>query len=158
MRQFALPLLALTALAACDSATQETPMDAATETVAETSPGVMEPAVTPTLQPPVATAIPAAVQGRWGMVPADCEPGRADAKGLLEITATQLEFYESVGKLDDIAESSDTRIRAGFDFSGEGMTWRRDVVLDVQDGDETLIRREYGEDAAPGPFSYTRCD
>ena len=72
--------------------------------------------------------------------------------------ATTLEFYESVGTLDAISESAPTRIRASFDFTGEGMTWERDVVLDVQDDGATLIRREYGDDAAPGPFRYAKCN
>ena len=45
--------------------------------------------------------------------------------------------------------------RASFDFTGEGMTWQREETLELQDG--TLIRREAGQDAAPGPFKYTRC-
>ena len=38
------------------------------------------------------------------------------------------------------------------------MTWEREVVLDVQDGGATLVRREYGDDAAPGPFRYAKCN
>lgn len=104
-----------------------------------------------------AEAIPVALRGRWGLTANDCDPTRADNKGLLTISADSLEFYESVGRLDSIEEADPTRISAGFDFTGEGMSWERDVVLDVQDGGETLIRREYGEDAAPGPFRYSKC-
>ncbi|GAB3679652.1 hypothetical protein [Salinisphaera aquimarina] len=105
----------------------------------------------------VEQAIPTPVQGRWGLTPADCEPGRADAKGLLVIDATTLEFYESRGTLAAVAERDASRIRATFEFSGEGMTWTRDETLDAQDRGKTLIRREYGDDAAPGPFKYRRC-
>jgi hypothetical protein len=101
-------------------------------------------------------AIPAALQGRWGLTGADCEPGRADAKGLLTIDGRTLEFYESVGTLDGIDEAGASRIRASFDFSGEGMTWERDMVLEVQDG-QTLIRQDHGDEAARDPFRYTRC-
>ena len=101
--------------------------------------------------------IPIAAQGRWGLVPADCTSTRGDAKGLLAIDGTTLKFYESRGTLGKIAERADTRIRATFAFSGEGTTWTRDELLDVQDGGKTLVRREYGEDAAPGPFKYARC-
>ena len=45
--------------------------------------------------PAPASSIPAALQGRWGLTPADCMPGRSDAKGLLTITADGLRFYES---------------------------------------------------------------
>lgn len=101
--------------------------------------------------------IPVSTQGRWGLVPADCTSTRGDAKGLLIVSATTLTFYESRGTLKAIAERSDTRIRATFAFSGEGMNWTRDELLDVQNGGKALIRREYGEDAAPGPFKYARC-
>ncbi len=152
MKHIFLPLLTLAALAACDSNPPET--GDATETPV---PAPAE-AVVPPMQSPVAGAIPAAIQGRWGMVAADCEPGRSDAKGLLTITADKLEFYESVGTLDEIEEIADARIRAEFDFTGEGMTWNRDVVLEVLDGGRTLIRQEYGDDAVPDPFRYSRCE
>ena len=102
-------------------------------------------------------AIPAAAQGRWGLVPADCTSTRGDAKGLLTIDATTLKFYESRATLGKIAERSDTRLRATFAFSGEGSTWSLDEVFDVQDGGKTLIQREYGEDAQPAPLKYARC-
>ena len=103
------------------------------------------------------TAIPDAMTGRWGLVAAACDPKRSDAKGLLEISPRGLTFYESRGSLRDIVESEPGRIVANFDFSGEGMSWQRRMVLDLQDAGATLIRREYGEDAAPGPFKYQRC-
>jgi len=150
-----LPWLALFALAACNNdADQPEGAPTAVET-AEPAPAEPEPEPAPTAAP---TAIPAAIQGRWGLTEADCEPGRPDAKGLLTITAGKLEFYESVATLDGIDEASETRIRADFDFEGEGMTWEREIVLDVQDGGRTLIRREYGEDAAPDPFRYSQCN
>lgn len=101
--------------------------------------------------------IPEAVQGRWGMVAADCTSKRGDAKGLLEVSADQLKFYESVAKLGEIKEAGETRIRATFAYTGEGQSWSQDVVLDAQDDGKTLIRREYGKDAMPGPQKYTRC-
>jgi len=144
MKSIVLPVLALAALAGCDGGTP-----AATAT----------PAAEPTATETAAfTAIPVAIRGRWGLVPADCEPGRDDAKGLLTIDATTLEFYESVGTLDAVTEAGPTRIRAAFDFEGEGMTWQREVMLEVQDGGDTLVRRDYGLDAAPAPYRYTECN
>lgn len=102
-------------------------------------------------------AIPTALRGRWGLVPADCTSTRGDAKGLLEVSAGQLKFYESVAKLGAVKEAGETRLRATFDFSGEGQSWAQDVVLDAQDGGQVLIRRDYGPDAMPGPLKYTRC-
>lgn len=153
MRAFTFPLLALTVLSGCggnESSADETAVSGPTTEV--TPPPIVEPQLATN-----DTDIPEALRGRWGLVPADCEPGRADAKGLLTITATKLEFYESVGTLDGIEEFDPSRIRASFNFTGEGMEWERDVVLDAQEQGRVLIRREYGEDAAPGPFRYTRC-
>ncbi|OYW44045.1 MAG: hypothetical protein B7Z08_04060 [Sphingomonadales bacterium 32-68-7] len=110
------------------------------------------------LAPSPADAIPAAMLGRWGLVAADCEPGRDDAKGLMTVEAAHLRFYESIGTLDDdIDELSATRIRADFDFTGEGMTWDREMTLELQDGGRTLVRQEYGDDAMAGPLRYSKC-
>ena len=78
-----------------------------------------------------------------------------DAKGLLEIDATRLTFYESVGTLDDVEQSSANAIRADFDFTGEGMEWERDMSLTLE-GDK-LVRREFGADALAEPLTYTKC-
>ena len=153
---------ALLALAACDSGTpaEEAPApdaEAPAETAA-TSAADTPPALTAA---PSNTQLPAAMQGRWGLVPADCEPGRADAKGLLVIAPRRLEFYESAATLTDISESAPgptpTSVRAAFAFTGEGMSWQRDMALAVEQGGEVLVRREYGEDAATEPFRYTKC-
>lgn len=162
MRAFSLTAVVLAAglaLAGCDSATDTgsgTEESAAETDVASEEPvaEAEEAAVAPATEP---STIPSAIRGRWGLVAADCEPGRADAKGLLEIDPTVLTFYESRGKLDSIREAGPDRIDAGFDFSGEGMTWQRRMVLEVLDGGDTLVRREYGEEAAPGPLRYMRC-
>lgn len=150
-------------LAACDSGSEPAP-ESTTEPATE--PAAADPAApdaatpSPTPEPPATTepaAIPAALRGRWGLSEADCEPGRSDATGLLTITADKLEFYESVGTLDGIEEVSESRIDADFDFTGEGTTWERDITLALEDGGQTLIRREDGVGAAPGEFRYTKC-
>jgi len=152
-------LPALLALAACDGGTQGA--DVTTEEAAANGDLAANNSVAP-VEPddagtPAPTEIPEAMRGRWGLVAADCTSTRGDAKGLLEIDAGRLRFYESVGTLDTVMDAEPTRLRADFDFEGEGMTWEREIVLDVQDGGSTLIRREYGEDAAPGPFRYAKC-
>ena len=104
------------------------------------------------------TAIPPALRGRWGMVPKDCTSLHGDAKGLLEISANALMFFESRGKLTGILEREPTRIRAEFSFEGEGMTWENTITFTVQDNGETLIRQDKRpEDGAPGLYHYTRC-
>lgn len=151
-------ILPLAALAACNS--QEEPTPAPTESAMPTpapTPAVASSGETVTPAGFEKMDIPPALQGRWGMVPADCEPGRADAKGLLVIGARRLEFYESVGTLDELDEMEPTRIRGDFDFMGEGMEWDRDVTLELQDSGATLIRREAGDGAEPGPFRYSKC-
>lgn len=168
-------LSAALALSACSKSAQEpepvasTPSAQASQVVvpsASAEPELVEPMPThsaepspePTASRPVsANEIPAAIRGRWGLVPKDCASKLGDAKGLLTVSAGQLKFYESVAKLGKVKEAGDSRVRATFSFSGEGMTWTQDVVLDTQNGGKTLIRRDYGQDAQPGPLKYTRC-
>lgn len=104
-----------------------------------------------------ASVIPTPIQGRWGLVAADCTSTRGDAKGLLEIDDTTLRFYESRGVLGEIANRTDRAITAAFAFTGEGQAWSRDMTLTVEDAGKTLIRRESGEGAAAEPLKYTRC-
>lgn len=156
MKSYIIALPAMLALAACDGGTQSAQTDAE-EARAEGN-VVGGGAVSAPNAPPAETdGIPAALQGRWGLVAADCEPGRADAKGLLTITADKLEFYESVGELDDIREVADDRIHASFDFTGEGMEWERTMALELQETGAALVRREFGADAAPGSLRYVKC-
>lgn len=156
MKILLLPLSALLVLAGCNQDASDEPAGPA----AEPTVAAEVPAETAALEPtgsPTGNEIPLAIQGRWGLVAADCEPGRADAKGLLTITKTKLEFYESVGTLDTVEQVDADSLRADFDFVGEGMEWEREVALELQEGGAALIRREYGEDAAPGAFRYTKC-
>ncbi|HEY6816500.1 MAG TPA: hypothetical protein VI168_13245 [Croceibacterium sp.] len=162
MKRICFVLPALLAVAACDNGTQSA--DITAEEAAVDGDLAANSSVAPAPSPPTdagtpaPTEIPAVLRGRWGLVPADCTSTRGDAKGLLTIGDDKLQFYESVGTLDTIMEAEPTRIRASFDFEGEGMTWEREIVLDLQDDGTTLIRREYGEDAAPGPLRYAKCN
>lgn len=143
-----LALPVLLAVAACDSGTTD-------DTAAPaTGPAEATPIATAT---PAPTEIPAAIQGRWGLAAADCEPGRDDAKGLLTIDASTLRFYESVGTLDEIDQASESGIRADFAFTGEGQEWDREMQLGLEQGGTVLVRREFGADAMPEPLRYTKC-
>src|SRR3546814_9197981 len=73
--------------------------------------------------------IPALLQGRWGLVPADCTSTKGDNKGLLTVSADKLKFYESVAKLGPVKEVDDHSISAAFEFTGEGENWIQDVAL-----------------------------
>lgn len=144
----------LVALAACSSqpAQDETAREAQ---VAPAAPG--DAAAVARAADAAAGGIPEALQGRWGLDPADCEPGRSDADGLLVIDADSLEFYESMGELGAIEARTAGRIRADFAFTGEGMEWTREMELATPDGGETMVRREFGEEAMAGPLEYARC-
>lgn len=151
------------ALAACgsssdDSAAQDGP---AAPVAADSIPASTEPADTSPIpaspDTAVVAAIPAAMQGRWGMVPADCTSTRGDAKGLITVSAKDIRFYESVGTLGTISQGDANHIRANFAFTGEGMEWTREMDMAIEDGGEVLIRQEFGQDAIPGPQRYTKC-
>ncbi|MGY9049606.1 MAG: hypothetical protein ACKVKF_21840 [Rhodobacterales bacterium] len=102
--------------------------------------------------------IPEAMQGRWGLVPADCTSTQGDAKGLMTVGPKTLKFYESRGTLAEVTARSAERIEASFAFEGEGMVWSYTEVLALQDGGHTLTRQEEGDGAMPGVLSYSACD
>ena len=160
-RTCALLLPAAVLLSACDSgsAPEAAPTQGsdAPGAVASATPAPMPSMVSPVGDPEATGDLPAAMHGRWGLVAADCEPGRADAKGLLVIGPRRLEFYESVGTLDSVEQADGNRVRASFDFTGEGMTWERGMEIELHDGGQALVRSEFGPDAAPEPLRYARC-
>lgn len=101
--------------------------------------------------PPGADAsIPAQYQGRWGMVPADCDPSRADNKGLITIDGKTIKFYESRATLKEQRPAIATSFSGLFAFTGEGQEWTKVETL-TRTGD-TLKRAD--ED---GSYDYTRC-
>lgn len=158
--------LAALSLAGCgDGAEKAAPNDSvvlADNSVA-TTPAPPEAAPTtaatpgPAASPDTGAGIPAALHGRWGLVPADCTSTRGDNKGLLTINDETLRFYESVGTLGKIVERDAGRIVADFAMTGEGQSWTRRMVLDAEDDGKTLVRREQGADAMLGLLRYRRC-
>ena len=165
--RFALPFAALALLTACsDQSPQDAPVDAAdvppaapvTPMPVEPDGGIGDGAGPPDTLGMPEFGIPQPVQGRWGLTANDCERGRADAKGLLVVSATTLTFYESVGQLKEIARAGPQGIRAIYAFSGEGMNWESDTELTLADSGKQLIRREFGENAGPDSFTYGTCD
>ena len=102
--------------------------------------------------PAASAAIPAALQGRWGLTPADCMPGRNDAKGLLTISASDLRFYESRA-VPGVDVTTDANSAAGnFQYEGEGQSWTKYEALKVEKG--RLTRTETKPSAS---FTYAKC-
>lgn len=96
--------------------------------------------------------IPAAFQGRWGLVPADCTSTRGDNKGLLTVTADRLAFYESRATITKLAAVSPTELAATLAFSGEGQTWEQETPLTLEDDGKVLTRVADGQ-----TLRYSRC-
>ena len=103
---------------------------------------------------PAALAIPAAFRGRWGMVAADCEPDRSDAKGLITIDSGSIKFYESRGTLTRVTQDAPDSFTGTFAFAGEGMTWTNNQNLKLTGSSNTLVRKQSDE---AQPFTYKRC-
>jgi hypothetical protein len=102
---------------------------------------------------PVPSArIPAALQGRWGLSPADCTAALSNAKGLLVINADELRFYESRAVPTADVASDGNSISGNFDFAGEGRSWTRYEALKLQNN--VLTRTEIKPIAS---FSYAKC-
>jgi hypothetical protein len=99
-----------------------------------------------------AAAIPTALQGRWGLSPADCTSTRGDAKGLLVITPAELRFYESRAVPGSNTQATSDSISGTFAFTGEGQAWSKFMALQLQkDG---LVRTESNPSAS---FTYAKC-
>lgn len=111
-----------------------------------------------TLPSPVTVkAIPAAFQGRWGMVANDCDPKRADNKGLLTIAGDRLSVYESRGVATGIRSEGDMRVLFDLPMSGEGMSWTEATILTLKGDGRALIREVTAPADRVGSFRYQKC-
>ena len=109
-------------------------------------------ATLPAQSPPAPNGkIPAALQGRWGLTPADCM-GRSDAKGLLVITPNDLQFYESRAAPGADVQMDADSIGGNFAFTGEGQSWTKYESLKV---DRNRLTRT--ETKPMVSFSYAKC-
>jgi hypothetical protein len=97
-------------------------------------------------------AIPASLQGRWGLSPMDCTSTRGDAKGLLVIGPAELRFYESRAVPGRDVQNGTDSIIGNFTYTGEGQTWTKFEALKL-DGEE-LVRTQSNPVAS---FTYARC-
>lgn len=154
MKHALISAAATLALAACsgggDAADPDTAME---ESVAVSPPGADALAT----EAVSSSEIPAALRGRWGMTAADCDPAEMANKGLMEVSPTTLKFYESLGTLDAASETGTMRIRANYDFEGEGMEWQREILLEGTAGGNALLLTEFGDDAGAEPRRYEKC-
>jgi hypothetical protein len=103
-------------------------------------------------EPDAVARIPAALQGRWALTPADCTTTRGDAKGLLVVEDKQLRFYESRAVPASGVQADADSISGTFDFTGEGQNWSKYVALELQGRD--LVRTETNPTAS---FTYAKC-
>ena len=101
--------------------------------------------------PSAAATIPAELQGRWGLAPADCAPGSA-ARGLLVVTANELRFTESQALPSADVETDPGSLGGDFHFTGEGETWTKFEAL-KRSGDK-LTRTETNPAAS---YTYAKC-
>jgi hypothetical protein len=112
----------------------------------DTSPADAAPA------PAAAAIIPAALQGRWGLTPADCTTSLANAKGLLVINGKELRFYESRAAPSSSVQADSDSIAGDFRFTGEGQTWTK--YMSLKRDKQLLVRTETNPTAS---FSYAKC-
>ena len=98
------------------------------------------------------TAIPAALQGRWGLSPQDCTVALGKAKGLLVVNSGELRFYESRAVPSPDVQTSTTTAAGTFHFTGEGQTW--DKFESLQRNAHRLTRTESNPTAS---YTYAKC-
>ena len=103
---------------------------------------------------PVVNGMPADYQGRWGMTYEDCMPGRADAKGLMIVSADGMGFYESRAAIQKVVGSTPGTLTLDLKFSGEGSEWDRQETLTLLDDGKTLVRQEQ---KPAGSYRYSKC-
>jgi hypothetical protein len=122
--------------------------DLGEEAVNEADDGGSEQASPPNT--PESQMIPAHYRGRWGMVRADCDRNRSDAKGAITIGERTIIFYEATATLKEQRPAIATSFAGLFAFTGEGQNWQK-VMTFTRTGD-TLKRAE-----PEGTFTYKRC-
>ena len=101
-----------------------------------------------------ATRFPAAFQGRWGMVPNDCDPSRDDAKGLMVVEPAIVRFYESRATLASVRATGKDGLAVRLSFTGEGQSWTSDQRFTLLADGKTLAVEETRPDNS---LRYSRC-
>lgn len=120
-------------------------------------------AVTPN-SPALSLTMPEGVRGKWrrstgsSVTAAQCVDSANDNMGkILTIRADGFSRFEDGGRLIRVQERDSSRIRATFDTTYADTPTQGEFVFDAQDNGQTLIERQYGDGAQPGPIRYRRC-
>ena len=145
----------LVPLAACDppnTADEQNEAAAAIAAAPRAARGL--PESKPSDVPVLAGHFPPAMLGRWGLVSADCDVSRGDAKGLLTIGPDTLKFYESTGTIAKLDAPSSYKVTAKLSFNGEGQTWQRVTTLELVMADTHLVRSEVNPTES---YRYEKC-
>ena len=128
--------------------------EATTNTAATPAGGPPEKQAGPAIAAPpgAGASIPAALQGRWGLTPADCTAPLANSRGLLVITPGELRFYESRAVPSPDVQTAAASINGTFHFTGEGRSW--DGFESLQRNATKLTRTESNPAAS---YTYAKC-
>lgn len=103
-----------------------------------------------------AETLPPEIQGTWGRSAKDCAMGLG-AEGILTITETEVQFYESTGTVAAIEQATPDGVIAAYRFSGEGETWEKRMFFSADNTGSLLIRIDIGETQG-APITYQTCD
>lgn len=80
--------------------------------------------------------MPAAFHGRWAGSAAECGDPAAPLE--LRVTPTSLIFHESVGTVTAVTPAGDGAMTVDADFTGEGESWSRRLLLRASDDGRRL--------------------
>jgi hypothetical protein len=161
MKRARLPVFAILLVGTIAACSKQDPVDNGANalgpaTVTTDSAGKAAGGPPPAIETGQAGQIPAAIQGRWGLTPADCTAdniAKGNAKGLLTVGPDSIKFYESRAEPATSIEANDQGISGEWNFAGEGERWTEYVSLKLQ-GDG-LVRTERNP---PTTYTYARCD
>jgi hypothetical protein len=126
--------IAALCLTACSP--QQTERVESASVSSEAAPVVVSSAAPVSLAAAAAT-LPAAFVGKWDAPPKPCSTEyRAEMQ--LDITATELSFFESGGTVKNVKVNSPTDVVAEVSMSGEGETWQKSMHMVLTDNGNTL--------------------
>ena len=111
----------------------------------------VEPVTLPS--PAAVSSIPAAFQGRWGMVVNDCAPEQGGSKGLMVVTGSGLSLGGSRVPVSSLAMIGSSALTVELADAGGVRSATRAARLTLLDDGNTLVRQEQNSPA----LRYSRC-